>query len=89
MIENWLLADIESINKHYKLKIVKDKFYEGTFGKSEIKKLIKENSYSETEDGPEIFEKLNLCTASVNSISLMLFLEKIAKLQCNYLSDIL
>lgn len=80
MIENWYLSDIETISK---LKVfirdnLKQKQYEGTHGKDELKKLFKPKfSYNETIHGPQIFEVVTDTTASKNSKSYKIFLDEI------------
>ena len=78
MIENWYLADIEHLsrNKSFLRDKLKQKSYEGTHGKNEIKKCMKKGlSYSETKHGPELFEILRFDAARQNSPSLDFFLK--------------
>jgi hypothetical protein len=83
MIENWYLADIENLSK--KKTFLKDnirqKNFEGTNGKVEIKKLFKkEYSYSETDHGPVMFLLIRDRTASKNSPSYKKFLTEVGHL---------
>lgn len=80
MIENWYLSDIAHLSK--KKKYLKDKLkqkkYEGTHGKDELKKLMKNGfSYSETEHGPELFSLIRENIACNNSYSYSIFYELI------------
>ncbi|MBU2511967.1 DUF4276 family protein [bacterium] len=77
MIENWYLADIKNLSKKKKFlkNDLKQKNYEGTHGKNELKKLMeKKYSYSETVHGPQLFSVLCLATARENSPSFKNFL---------------
>jgi hypothetical protein len=70
MIENWYLADIEQLSKKrvYVRKGLKQKKYEGTHGKSELKKLLVKNcKYGEVEHGPQLFTTIRTTVACVNS----------------------
>jgi len=78
MIENWYLADIEIIskNKNFLKDNLKQKNYEGTDGKKELKKCFKKRiSYSETKHGPQLFEIIRFEVASQNSISFLNFIK--------------
>jgi hypothetical protein len=79
MIENWILADINSVNTYYGISIPQLDF-EGKGGKGQIRKLIEPHNYQETEDGPEIAKKINFNIAKSNSISLNSFLSKIIEI---------
>lgn len=77
MIENWYLADIEylSVNKAFLRKNLRQKQYEGTHGKAELKKCIEHGySYRETKHGPQMFAILRFEVARDNSASLRHFL---------------
>jgi hypothetical protein len=77
MIENWYLADIEYLSKKkaFLKDNLKQKNYEGTHGKAEIKKLFKrEYSYSETDHGPQMFVLIRNSVASKHSPSYKRFL---------------
>jgi len=77
MIENWYLADIEHLsrNRSFLRDRLKQKNYEGTHGKNEMKKCMKKGtSYSETKHGPELFETLRFDVARQNSPSFDFFL---------------
>jgi hypothetical protein len=77
MIENWFLADIEHLSKKktYLRDNIKQKNFEGTYGKNEIKKLFKkEYSYSEVTHGPQLFLLIRDAVASENSPSYKRFL---------------
>jgi len=58
MLENWFLADIAHVSQHksYLRNIKRQKRFESTDGKSEIKKLfISGHDYNEVRHGREIF----------------------------------
>ena len=58
MIENWVLADFEVFSEHYGLSGEPEKNFEGTDGKSEIRKLLPANrTYEETSDGVSILKR--------------------------------
>jgi len=72
MIENWYLADIKYLSAHkaFLRKGLRQKRYEGTNGKAEIKKCMEHgHSYSETKHGPEMFAILRFDAARKNSPS--------------------
>jgi hypothetical protein len=78
MIENWYLADIECLCQHkkYLKKHLKQKNYEGTHGKRELKKcFIKGIDYCEIKHGPELFLLVRPTVASANSASFRYFLQ--------------
>lgn len=80
MIENWCLADIEacSRSKTFIKNKLKQKKYEGSHGKKEIKKLMEAKySYSETKHGPQLFSIIRDSVAIKNSNSYKIFLDKI------------
>ncbi|MBD2415665.1 hypothetical protein FACHB389_31155 [Nostoc calcicola FACHB-389] len=80
MIENWYLADVEEISKkrNFIKKNLKQKNYEGTHGKDELKKLIENNhSYNEVKHGSQLFNTIRLEIARNNSSSLNDFLNEI------------
>ncbi|MBA7713052.1 hypothetical protein ES703_122050 [subsurface metagenome] len=77
MIENWYLADIEFLSKQKSFirSNIKQRNYEGTDGKKELKRcFIKKVAYSETKHGPQIFIALRLSVARKNSASFDHFL---------------
>lgn len=77
MIENWYLADIEHLSKKksYLKDSIKQKNYEGTNGKVELKKQFKKSfDYYETVHGPELFSLIRFDVAKNNSPSLSKFL---------------
>lgn len=84
MIENWILADINSVNEYYNIRLQQIK-YEGRGGKSQLRKLISPKKYSETEDGPEIAKKCNLKKILKNSKSFESFYNKLNSLHCDEL----
>lgn len=58
MIENWYLADIAhlSTQKSYLREVRRQKRYESTHGKKELKKIFKQGSdYNEVKHGAELF----------------------------------
>lgn len=86
MMENWMLADIQSINTYYGISVTQTSF-EGKGGKGHLRKLIEPKNYQETEDGPEIAKRVNIAVAKSNSESLDDFLVKIAEMGCSYSSN--
>lgn len=80
MIENWYLADlcILSSKKVYIKDNLKQRNYEGTNGKKELKNLFKKgHNYSETIHGPQLFELIRDKVAIKNSQSYKDFLFQI------------
>lgn len=78
MIENWYLADIEFLSrkKTFLKRNIKQKNYEGTDGKRELKKcFIKRITYSETRHGPQLFAIIRFNIARQNSSSFNHFLQ--------------
>ena len=72
MIENWFLADIEHLSKKKKYFRPKQKqrSFEGTNGKKELKKLLLKNcSYKEIQHGKELFPLVRQEVAMKNSPS--------------------
>jgi hypothetical protein len=72
MIENWFLADIEHLSK--KKAFLKDRLrqkkYEGTHGKREIKRLFKKTiSYNEVMHGSQMFSTIRSDVAKLHSDS--------------------
>jgi hypothetical protein len=77
MIENWYLADIAylSTKKKYLKRKLKQKSYEGTHGKRELRRcFVKGIDYCETKHGPELFSLIRIPVARTNSASLRHFL---------------
>jgi hypothetical protein len=81
MIENWILADINSVNLYFKVN-ANQKNFEGTGGKSQIKQIINPKNYSETQDGPELAKLCDITTVSKNSKSFRSFFDKLSKMRC-------
>lgn len=82
MIENWYLADIEYLSKKklYLKDNLRQRRYEGTDGKRELKKLFKyKYTYNEIKHGKELFTILRFINARRNSDSLNNFLDLIGK----------
>jgi hypothetical protein len=82
MIENWFLADVEILSKkkNYIKDNLRQKNYEGTIGKNELKKIFKPNCfYSETKHGPVLFSLIRERIAKINSVSFSTFLKEIYK----------
>lgn len=76
MIENWYLADVEHISKKKKFMRdnLKQKNFEGTNGKAEIKKLFTKGiTYNEVLHGAQIFKVLRFSVAANNSPSFKTF----------------
>lgn len=77
MIENWYLADIAFLSKKkvFLKDSIKQKNFEGTNGKDELKRIFKkEYSYSETNHGPQLFILIRDNIAVKNSPSYKKFL---------------
>jgi len=76
MIENWMLADVVGIKrKTYIQKKAKQKNYEGTHGKHELKKIFTSKSaYRETSHGVELLAMVRDAQASKNSASYAKFM---------------
>ncbi|MGP1600891.1 MAG: DUF4276 family protein [Treponema sp.] len=81
MMENWMLADINSVNSYFHTK-AKQKIFEGTGGKSQLKQIINPKNYSETQDGPELAKRCDIKTVVENSKSFESFFSKLTKLNC-------
>lgn len=81
MTENWMLASIEGLNAHYKIECRQENF-EGKNGKSQLKKIIRPKTYSETVDGPEIIKHCKIENICKNSSSFKQFYDKIEHLNC-------
>ena len=80
MIENWYLADILylSSQKKYLKKQTKQKYYEGTNGKKELRKIFaKGYDYNEVTHGKELFNMMRFNFAKEYSKSLNDFLSLI------------
>ena len=78
MIENWYLADIEYLCacKRYLRRKLKQRNYEGTHGKRELKRcFVKGIDYCETKHGPELFLLVRTAVARDNSDSFRRFLQ--------------
>lgn len=78
MIENWYLADVAylSAKKKYLKKKLKQKNYEGTHGKKELRKcFVKGIDYCETKHGPELFSLIRIPIACTNSASFRRFVQ--------------
>lgn len=81
MIENWYIADAETISKEkvYIKNKLKQKKYEGRNGKKCLKSLfVPKYSYSEKKHGPELFCIIKDNVASKNSNSYNNFLMAIS-----------
>lgn len=77
MIENWYLADIEEISRQrvYIRDGLRQKRYEGTHGKAELKGLFKKGvQYDEIVHGAQLFTTIRLDVARHNSLSFAAFL---------------
>jgi hypothetical protein len=78
MIENWYLADISYLasQKSFLKSDVKQRGYEGSHGKNELKKLFASGiTYSEVKHGPQLFAVVRFDEARRNSPSFHRFLE--------------
>ena len=85
MIENWILADTINFRNYIKRekKLTKTN-YEGTSGKSVIKKYYPD--YHETTDGVNLLVSSNLQTLAENSNSFKNFGKSIKKIGCSWLT---
>lgn len=82
MVENWYLADIAYLSqrKRFLRRNIKQKNYEGSHGKRDLKRCFVRNiSYSETKHGPELFAILRFGVAGQNSASFARFLQLLRK----------
>lgn len=80
MLENWILADVAylSTKKVYLKKVGRQKRYESTDGKSELKKLFEKGyDYSEIRHGQELFPLLRSDQAVKFSPSFATFIEEL------------
>ena len=89
MAENWMLADIQSVNAHYSIQPpLEQGSFEGDNGKGKLRSLISHNrKYAETQDGPEIFKGCRVATIYENSSSFKSFFDKLKPLRCTWLSS--
>jgi hypothetical protein len=88
MIENWLLADISSINMYYGLNpCICQINFEGTNGKSKLRSIIGNSTYSETQDGPAMFSLCSVNNLYSNSSSFKSFCNIIKTINCTWLSE--
>ena len=80
MIENWMLADVVAIkSKSYIRKTAKQKQYEGTHGKQELKKLfVGSKAYRETSHGVEMMCLVRSSQGSKNSPSFAKFMKALS-----------
>ena len=86
MIENWYLADIVHLSnmKVFLRNNLRQKNYEGTHGKNELKRCFAPGlSYIETTHGPQLFALLRFDTARGNSQSFDAFLTLIEHISCS------
>lgn len=81
MIENWMLADIESIkNKKYIRASAKQRRYDGYHGVKEIKKIfVKGVTYDKITHGVEMLSLINEKVAKTNSPSFARFVNSLRK----------
>ena len=85
MLENWMLSDIDAVNRHYKSSFL-TLSPDGINGKNHMKFLTDgHEGYYETTDGPQIFCKCNPKTMAQISPSFFDFLNKIGSLDCSWL----
>lgn len=88
MIENWMLADINSINSYYSLSPSSmQSSFEGTNGTSKIRSLIGNMKYYKAKDGPDIFSKCNISKIYRNSNSFKIFFEILKNINCNWVTS--
>jgi hypothetical protein len=88
MIENWILADKSNISKYCDKRINwKKENFEGTKGKSELKKHM--DSYHETTDGVNLLSTSNPKSLYKNSLSFKNFVHTIEKIECSWLDGLI
>jgi len=86
MIENWMLADVQNLQKYSSKTVIPPSNYDSLHGKSTIKKIIP--SYHETTDGVKILS--SCCSRKLyrNSPSFKLFAETIkGQIECHWLEN--
>ena len=87
MIENWILADRDNFKNYINRKSNLPKAtYEGTKGKSEVKKIFPE--YHETTDGVTLLATSNPEEMNRNSDSFSSFVTTLAELPCTWLESL-
>ena len=89
MIENWILADIETVARlaQIKKKPVAQTF-EGTAGEARLKELLPENfTYVKTIHGVEWFKNCDSETIGQNSVSFREFVNALNDLKCRWLAQ--
>lgn len=89
MFENWILADINAVNSYYSIRpLLSQECFENKHGKSQLRSMIgTKYSYSETQDGPEIFSRCDIPTICKNSPSFRQFFDRIKHLNCHWISS--
>lgn len=83
MIENWILADWDTLMFNLNLSEEKPEFTDGIGGKAKMKKLIP--NYGETADGVSHFLKANSLDIYENSPSFKHFADQLKDLNCYWL----
>lgn len=87
-IENWILADWESVRKKYPEYKVSKSSSEQKHGKSELKKLLPKGTiFSEAALGPELFCLVSPEIVYINSVSFHNFVDAL-NIRCNWLKSI-
>jgi Domain of unknown function (DUF4276) len=82
MIENWFLADIVALSakKKYLKAVSKQRSYESSDGKRELKRLFKKgHDYNEVRHGAELFPLVRSIEAAKTSRSFESFFEELEK----------
>ncbi len=83
MIENWILADWDTLMLNLNLSEGKPEFTDGIGGKAKMKKLIPD--YGETSDGVNYFLKANSSIIYENSPSFKHFVDQLKDLKCYWM----
>lgn len=84
MIENWILSDWETFCSICGTVHSRPEEIEGLMGKSLIKRFY--GSYHETTDGVSLFLKSNPATIYANSPSFRSLADKLADIECDWIS---
>jgi hypothetical protein len=89
MIENWILADIETVARFIQIKTKPStQPFEGTAGEARLKELLPETfTYVKTIHGVEWFKNCDSEIISQNSASFREFVSALADLKCKWLAQ--
>lgn len=78
MLENWLLADVRGLTKRsYISRSARQRQYEGTHGKNELRQLFVDHDYDETTHAPELMKHVRMKMAVKNSTSFKRFVQRV------------